>query len=369
VYQLVLLILEHLRLVSRVLYSCFWSFYSYTMLTTEQKTFAVSSYMETKSFASTAEQFLEKYGVNLSSATFYRCYQKFTASGNVNQRKPGSGRPMITDEKRTEINNLVTANPSISLRRLSQATGVSRPSCQRILRKSLKLKPYKIFTSHKISGEDPAKRLAFCQWYLNNVPEDTPIFYTDEAYVELESSPNRQNVRFWANENPRKISQRPLFGAKVGIWTAISSTKIYVKFFNFTINSTRYIDIVDEFAATFLTEEERGSVWFQQDNAPPHTSAVSMAYLNDRFPQRLIGKGRWPSRSPDLNICDWFLNGLIHGKVYTENARTVDQLKAKILEIVNNVTPQILQDVFRKQRERMQVCIQQEGHLFEHLLK
>ena len=50
-------------------------------------------------------------------------------------------------------------------------------------------------------------------------------------------------------------------------------------------------------------------MWWQQDGAPAHTSNASLRYLRGQFPGRVMGKGydwHWPTRSPDLEICDFF---------------------------------------------------------------
>ena len=47
--------------------------------------------------------------------------------------------------------------------------------------------------------------------------------------------------------------------------------------------------------------------WFQQDGATCHTSAMTIATLQDFFGDRLITKGLWPPRSPDLSSLDFFV--------------------------------------------------------------
>ena len=52
-----------------------------------------------------------------------------------------------------------------------------------------------------------------------------------------------------------------------------------------------------------------------QDGAPPHWSTIIVRdWLNEKLPNRWIGRGtdtdlnpKWPPRSPDLTLCDFFL--------------------------------------------------------------
>jgi hypothetical protein len=56
----------------------------------------------------------------------------------------------------------------------------------------------------------------------------------------------------------------------------------------------------------------RRDMWFQHDGAPAHFSAQIQQHLNTQFPYRWLGRGgrvSWPTRSPDLNLLDFFLWG------------------------------------------------------------
>jgi hypothetical protein len=47
---------------------------------------------------------------------------------------------------------------------------------------------------------------------------------------------------------------------------------------------------------------------------------------------RVISKGIWPPRSPDLKPPDYFLRGYLKGRIYQNKPRTIDALKANITE-------------------------------------
>ena len=53
-------------------------------------------------------------------------------------------------------------------------------------------------------------------------------------------------------------------------------------------------------------------MWYQHDGAPAHFSIATRQVLNDKYPNRCIGRGGpvpWPPRSPDLTPLDCFLMG------------------------------------------------------------
>ena len=68
-----------------------------------------------------------------------------------------------------------------------------------------------------------------------------------------------------------------------------------------------------------LTDDELITGYYQQDGATWHTSNASMREIEKFFFQdRIISKKKnlWPPRSPDLTPADFFLWGLLKGKVY-----------------------------------------------------
>jgi hypothetical protein len=70
-----------------------------------------------------------------------------------------------------------------------------------------------------------------------------------------------------------------------------------------------------------------------------------MRDLNEIFQARVIsrrGNIEWPSTSPDLNACDFFLWGYLKSKVYEKKPRTTEDLKRNIREeaTISPTTPQ-----------------------------
>src|SRR5258705_12014311 len=57
-----------------------------------------------------------------------------------------------------------------------------------------------------------------------------------------------------------------------------------------------------------------------------------------RFPDRVVSKGRWPPRSPDLSPPDFFLWGMLKGTVYGNKPRTLAALEDNIRREIGLVT-------------------------------
>ena len=79
-----------------------------------------------------------------------------------------------------------------------------------------------------------------------------------------------------------------------------------------TINTERYIEVLRKFYADLARRRgvDRALQWFQQDGATPHTSNESLAWLQQRFPGRLISRRcdpEWSLHSPVLKPLDFYL--------------------------------------------------------------
>ena len=78
---------------------------------------------------------------------------------------------------------------------------------------------------------------------------------------------------------------------------------------------------------------DRNQQWVQQDRATHHTSNVSLAWLRERFDDRLISRRcdvEWAAHSPDLNPPYIYLWGYLKDNVYENNPQIIGELKAAI---------------------------------------
>jgi hypothetical protein len=89
-----------------------------------------------------------------------------------------------------------------------------------------------------------------------------------------------------------------------------------------------------------------------------------MREIENYFGDRLNSKNLWPPRSPDLTPPDFFLWGLLKGRVYSNKQRKVDALKAAIRREVAANTNVTLPDVFFRLQTRIQKCLDAKGGHF-----
>jgi len=147
----------------------------------------------------------------------------------------------------------------------------------------------------------------------------------------------------------RNPAPQPISSARIiGLWF-FEENEVAV-----TVNSDRYVNMLQEFFFPRLDELDLGDIWFQQDGATAHTSRASMAVLREHFSERLIsirGDFEWPARSADLAPCDFFLWGFLKSRVYVNRPRTIQDLKINIQEEIANITPAMLARVMTNARK------------------
>ncbi|EFN79275.1 hypothetical protein EAI_06104, partial [Harpegnathos saltator] len=65
-----------------------------------------------------------------------------------------------------------------------------------------------------------------------------------------------------------------------------------------------------------------------------------------------------PPRSCDLTPLDFFLWGFLKGKVYANDPQTIPELKEEIRRTINEISPQLCQNVIEDFVKRMNLCKQ-----------
>lgn len=305
-----------------------------------------------------------------SNSTIKRLVDKFRTTGSVADAHR-SGRPSLEEERIPEIQDSITKSPTKSVRRLASQTGTPKTSVHRVVRNVLCLYPYKMSVFHALNESDYDNRLLFSEWLLSVIDEEPDflnrVYWSDEAWFHLSGHVNSQNTRTWSSENPHKFIESPLHSKKIGVWAAMSPNRIFFCFFDQTVNSVVYKSFIDQFVQT-LTDQELNYAWFQQDNATAHTSNSSMQLLRESFGERLISKGLFPPRSPDLTPLDFYLWGSLKETVFSDNPKTLEALRANIENGIRNVSGNTLKSVFRNLIRRNKMCIEVNGAHFQHLL-
>jgi hypothetical protein len=349
----------------------------------EQRAFAVETYFsQNKSIVAVQRALRTRYRIPPRNPVPDRksillWVENFRACGSVVKKRVGARRTVRTPENIDRVRRSILQSPKRSARKHASALALSNRTVRRILHAELHFHPYKMVIVQELTQRDWQQRVQACETFIADLPHDAVVLFSDEAHFHISGVVNKQNMRYWSGANPRVVHERPLHSDKVTVWCAISSEGIIGPYFFeednrcVTINSERYVNMLQQFLAPQLQQNNFGVVWFQQDGATAHTARHSMAVLREMFPGRLIsryGDIPWPARSPDLTPCDYFLWGYLKSEVFKHRPRTLQDLKDAIRLEVARIPQQMLRRVIQNFRSRLEQCVDNEGHHLNDVL-
>uniref|UniRef100_A0A0K0EGZ1 DDE_3 domain-containing protein n=1 Tax=Strongyloides stercoralis TaxID=6248 RepID=A0A0K0EGZ1_STRER len=193
------------------------------------------------------------------------------------------------------------------------------------------------------------KRRAFCEWLFekDEFNFNRSIYYSDEAVFYLNGHVNKHDVFIWATENPSVIIEEANTSQRFIVWVLIGYNGIVkYKIFETTVTADVYEEILEENVIPFFTRRGNDNLIFQQDGAPAHFARRIRGILNENLENRWIGRGshliEWPSRSPDLTVCDYFLWGYLKNNVYLHNVTNLNEFKNAITEEITKMPIKII---------------------------
>ena len=188
------------------------------------------------------------------------------------------------------------------------------------------------------------------------------VLFSDEANIVNTGNVNRHNMPFqhlWS----------------VNCWSGIVGDHIIGPyFFEGRLTEQVYAIFLQNVLPQLMEDvpwHVRMNMWMLHDGVPPHYALYSRQMMNEIFEQKWIGRGgpvAWPPRLLDLTSPDYFLWGFVKERVMTVALTTPDDMKERIRRARTEITPKMLAEVRRSFHQRINNCLQVEGHHFEHLL-
>ena len=106
------------------------------------------------------------------------------------------------------------------------------------------------------------------------------------------------------------------------------------------INTADYLKILKDVLMPWIRRSyDPSKVMLFQDSARAHRAKKVQDFLKENLPL-MVPKDIWPSSSPDLNVCDYWLFGVIEGKSNVTSHSSVNSLKAAIRRAFRNFDPE-----------------------------
>lgn len=319
-----------------------------------------------------------------SRRVFSDAYQRLREFGIGNSRTGAGGatRNNYYDAVREEeVIDCVLDNPEISTRRIAARLNVSQSFAWRTLKTEV-LHPFHKQKVHNLHPGDNMQRLAFCQWLLQQHEQNENFFretlWSDEATFTRDGINTCRNEHVWSLENPHAFKRRNFQQRfSINVWGGVFNGQLLpIQVLPNRLDAYAYLQFLENDLTNLLEDFPVDLVynrmWYQHDGAPPHVGRNVVAWLNQTFNGRWIGRrGQvlWPARSPDLNPLDYFVWGHLKQLVYAVEINNQEQLMEQIINAVESTqNRQNMQLVYDSLILRCQACIRANGGIFEHLI-
>ena len=107
--------------------------------------------------------------------------------------------------------------------------------------------------------------------------------------------------------------------------------------------------------------------YFQQDGVALHKANIVQECFKSKFGGKFINKKKWPPRSPDLNICDFFLLGYLYHLIIKK--RKVYHIKNRSIYKFENVLCVMLWNNFFFEKGKLtdfcviKICVLRINHM------
>lgn len=289
------------------------------------------------------------------------------------------GRP-ITEKTAVNIERVrlvIQDNPYSTFDEIEAETSLSRGTIQTIIHDCLEMKKITSrWVPHSLSDKNRQDRVRVCQENLAKFKDGEwrlcDIITGDESWFYWCQVGRKQANKSWIGEgdSPRTLVRPDRFGSKtmVSIFFRTSGVE-HITYWNKgnTITSQSYIEDCLKPLLSSVKRERKASglrgIKFHHDNARPHVAKCVQTYLEEQNLQIM----EQPPYSPDLAPSDFWLFDYI--KQQLEDHTSVESLMRQITKILHSTPKAEFRKTFDKWLERMQLCIDNQGNYFEHIIK
>lgn len=288
-------------------------------------------------------------------------FQRFKSGDTSLLDKPRSGRPVLCDTN--ALLELVESDPSLTTRCMATTLGCSQSTIVTQLHRLGKVAKLSRWIPHDLSIRDRQRRI---ECSLSLLSRSRNFSWLDHLITGDEKwclYVNHTRKRKWVNadEEPEPTPKGELHPRKVllSVWWDVNGI-IHQEFLqpNSTITSTVYTNQLQRLNEKVLqTRPQRDKIFFQHDNARPHTAKITSNYLLE------LG---WevvphPPYSPDLAPSDYHLFRSLQNHLAAKQFDDLESLKRDILHFFESKPLSFYSEGIHALPKRWQQVIDAEG--------
>lgn len=346
---------------------------------------ALRFYIQTRTilgFNATAihEELTTAHGPDVVSYSTVQRWSKKTNDGIMEiEDDPRSGRPVteLTEENIQAVQRIIEKDPHSTYDDIEEDTSLSRGTIQTIIHSHLKLKKVTSrWVPHELTPEQKQQRMKICQENLEKFREGSgrlcDIVTGDETWIYLRQVGRKQSNASWIgeDESPGTAVRRSRYEPKVLFSIFFKSTGpvlVHAVEKGKTVDRFYYIDKCLKPVIKEIHRQRPSSglknMTLLHDNASAHDHQDVFDFLKKEGLNLLPH----PPYSPDLSPCDYWLNDYIKRNL-TDQKDEKSLIKA-VTRLVEDIPQKEYRKTFEKLLDRMELCINNNGEYFEHLMK
>ncbi|CAF4847578.1 unnamed protein product [Rotaria sp. Silwood1] len=232
------------------------------------------------------------------------------------------------------------------------------------------------WVSHELTDEQKQQRVQLCRENLAKFQTGSgrlcDIITGDETWIYHRQIYHKSKNASWVGEgeSPTTVVRRSRFEPKNLFSIFFKSNGpvlIHCVDEGKTIDHNYYIENCLKPVVKEILKQRRSAgtqgIKLLHDNARPHTHSDVINYLTEQH----IKIMPHPPYSPDLAPCDYWLNDYI--KCNLSDQPNEKSLARAVFKVVKNIPEEEYKKTFDKLLERMELCINNHGDYFEHLIK
>ena len=308
-----------------------------------------------------------------------RWFKLFREGREETEDKPRSGRPITesTSDNIERIGLLIDDDPYLTIEELEYETGLSHGTIHRIIADQLDLRKITArYIPKDLTDFQRAERVRICKENLVKFQQGTwrlcDIITGDESWFFHKQLGRKLSNAVWVKKGdpPPTVTRQSRYAARTLFSIFFKSNGpvlIHRLERGETVDHDYYIDnclrpLVDELKRQRPSYGTRG-IKLHHDNGRPHIHEETCAYLRSEG----LTVIPHPAYSPDLAPCDFWLFDFIKDNLADYNDS--QSLHDAIVNFMYSINNEEYKKTFEKWIERMQLCIDHDGHYFEHLIK